>query len=98
MTKLPKYKLYRKAWIKWGAFSQLDMVMEECAELIQAVSKFKRCNTRREAAMREVHLLEEAADVQIMIEQLRTLYDDEVFKRIKKEKLERLEEMILSKK
>lgn len=98
MTKLPVYKLYRKAWIKWGAFSQLDMVMEECAELIKAVSKFKRCSTRVEAAEREVQLLGEAADVQIMIEQLRTMYDDEVFKRIKKEKLERLEEMILSKK
>lgn len=49
----------------YGKESQLDILQEECAELVQAVSKYKRGKDDDFS-----HLLEEMADVTIMIEQV----------------------------
>ena len=45
--------------------SQIDILQEECAELVQAVSKYKRGGDKPISNM-----LEEMADVSIMIEQI----------------------------
>ena len=58
----------------YTAWTQLGVAQEECAELIQAISKVRRKGTNTET-MR--HLAEEIADVQIMCEQLIFLYDIE---------------------
>lgn len=83
-------KLYNKALQKWGFNAQSIMLMEECAELIQAVSKLHR--TGNPNAM-----YEEIADVQIMIEQIIEYYgevaEDETVKHYEK-KLKRLEEKL----
>lgn len=54
----------------YGMESQIDIMQEECAELVQAVSKYKRGKDDDFS-----HLLEEMADVMIMIEQVLYLLD-----------------------
>ena len=56
--------LYMDAWEKWGETAQLDMLIEECSELIHAVSKYKRGKPNSLK-----HIAEELADVEIMIGQ-----------------------------
>ena len=69
----------------YGTESQLNILQEECAELIQAVSKYRRGES--------IDLLaEEIADVEIMIAQIKyllclnTLADIYVGKKIKRQK------------
>lgn len=56
----------------YGEGSQLAILQEECAELIQAVSKI-----RRDAPNAYEHFIDEVADVSIMIEQLKSFMDDD---------------------
>lgn len=49
----------------YGLDSQLDILLEECGELIQAVSKYKRTGSS--------NIVEELADVEIMISQIKFL-------------------------
>ena len=49
----------------YGLDSQLNILQEELSELIQAVSKYRRGN--------HSHILEEIADVEIMLEQVKYL-------------------------
>jgi len=85
-----KIKVYEKAMDRWGFKSQSIMLMEECAELIQAVSKLHRTGNPNK-------MYEEIADVEIMIEQIKTFYGDVAEKEIDKHyknKLDRLEGLI----
>lgn len=62
---------------KYGANIQSTICMEECAELIQAISKMKRGKDNKD------NLIEEMADVLIAFSQLRVIYDitdDEIIK------------------
>jgi len=63
-------ELYRQAIEKWGVEAQLVILMEECGELIQAVSKYLRngCPTGDHAIIH--NLLKEAQDVRLLINQL----------------------------
>lgn len=49
----------------YGLNSQLDILQEELSELIQAVSKYRRGD--------HTHILEEIADVEIMLDQVKYL-------------------------
>ena len=85
-----KIKVYEKAMDRWGFKSQSIMLMEECAELIQAVSKLHRTGNPNK-------MYEEIADVEIMIEQIKNFYGDVAEKEIDKHyknKIERLEGLI----
>jgi len=42
---MKKEDLYKAAIEKWGVVSQVEMAVEECSELIQAIQKVKRSNT-----------------------------------------------------
>ena len=53
----------------YGLDKQLNILQEECAELIQAVSKYKR----RKLIDDYQHILEEIDDVEIMIAQIKYL-------------------------
>ena len=60
----------------YGKDVQSTVCMEECAELIQAISKEKRGNSEKD------HLSEEMADVIICIEMLKQIYnitEDEIY-------------------
>ena len=52
----------------WGEDAQTTVCMEECAELIQAISKEKRGKSDKN------HLAEEISDVLISIEILKQIY------------------------
>lgn len=75
----------------YGLDSQLSILQEECAELIQAVSKYRRGESN-------LLVLEELADVEIMVAQIRYLagknsviIDEFKDKKIKRQ-IERMEE------
>ena len=71
MTDLEKAEAIARIAIKNGEEKNLDLLTEECAELIQAVSKYKRTGNKYPVA-------EEMADVYIMLtENLITLDLDE---------------------
>ena len=57
---------------KYGYNEQERLAMEECSELIQAINKAHRAEAKGEAIH---HLTEEIADVLIMIEQLKLIYE-----------------------
>lgn len=88
MNKDERIKLYRKAIGNYGEAAQQIVAMEECSELIQAISKKLRG--------RENNVEEEIADVEIMVEQLRLMSDSSLVDKIKEEKLQRLEQRLNS--
>lgn len=77
----------------YGKEAQSRQVMEECAELIQAVNKMLRYEDRPAEPEYYANLVEEIADVEIMLYQLKVMFnvsDDEVFKvKIQKAKREK---------
>ena len=81
--------IYKKVVETWGEESQLNQVVEEMGELIQALSKFRRADTKKKKVKAYANVCEEVADVQNMINQLKFMFDAELIEKIKKEKLER---------
>jgi len=84
-------QLYKDCVDFWGIERQLRMVQEECSELIGAVSHFLR---GRKNGLAE--LVEETADVQLMINQIKEYVGEEAVKNVMdiksdyiKDKLER---------
>lgn len=83
----------RAAIKKWGKQSQLNMFHEEIGELLQAVNKFNR---KHDFETRD-NLLEEIADVEIMLAQLKIIIGGNPNAGIhvhKREKLERLKKRL----
>lgn len=69
-------KVYERAINEWGEFSQLDQAIEEMAELIVALNKYKRTNmdlSKRKDEIME-NLIEEIADTKMCIEQLEMMF------------------------
>ena len=88
MNKEEKELLYKKAVDTWGTTSQVYMVFEECAELINSLCKYNRNRATVDDIATEV------ADVIIMCEQLKfTIGADKVEAEIDK-KLERLKKRL----
>lgn len=74
----------------YGAEIQSTVCMEECAELIQAISKAKRGKINRD------NMIEEIADVLICIEMLKQMYmisDEKINKWIEKKQVREVERM-----
>lgn len=85
-------RYYEACLSKWGINSQLGMLIEECAETIQAISK-----VWREKALARNKLIAELVDLQLMLDQIKyamkkggfeAQYDTEM--RIKLQRLGRL--------
>ena len=66
MDEHDKIQLYRTVWEHWGAEAQINMIMEEMAELTQALLK-----SRRNGVVFSFSVIEEIADVEICMEQIR---------------------------
>jgi|Deesub1362A_J573_1020465.scaffolds.fasta_scaffold00023_137 NTP pyrophosphatase (non-canonical NTP hydrolase) len=82
--------IYEEALLKWGAESQIYMLIEEMAELTKAVCKYYRGKRTQD------DVLEEMVDVEIMIEQMKIIFDyNGRFNELKKKKLKRLHNMLL---
>ena len=79
----------RNAVELWGPEFQKDMCIEECAELIHAIQK----NRRGRATIED--MLEEIADMQIMLVQMRVILNKEAaYWNLFNSKLEGLEKRI----
>lgn len=83
----------------YGYDAQSNMLMEECAELIQAVNKHKRAMVSGKDIKEAVYkLTEEIADVELMIDQIKHLLkiSDEAIDDFKDYKIERTRKRIES--
>lgn len=75
-------RIFRQSLEKYGKEPQCRQAMEELAELIQAVNKMLRYADRPAEPEYYANLIEEIADVEIMLYQLKVMFnvsDDEVF-------------------
>lgn len=88
MNKENRIEIYKRAIKNWGEQAQIDMVNEECGELITAIAQFRRGRTSHHDVMTEL------ADVSIMVEQLATIMNYEDFEKEKERKLGRLVERL----
>lgn len=77
----------KKAIDVFGAATQQVVAMEECGELIQAISKSIRG--------KEHNVEEEIADVEIMLQQLKMIFDRDKVEKIKQQKLYRLKGLVM---
>ena len=75
-------ELGNMAILTWGIESQLDMIVEECAELILAVQKSRRKDNRNHS------IPEELADVENSINQFKKLYPE--YEELRQRKLNRM--------
>lgn len=90
----------------YGYEAQSNQLIEECAELIQAVNKYRRAVARLGEPVAEDkkavaldNLVEEIADVEIMLEQVKYLLQipEEDIQAIKLYKVNRTKERIMNK-
>jgi len=63
-------EIIQEALKQWGETAQIDMVIEEMAELTKALLKYKREHDPADIGLRIVDIAEEHADVLIMLDQL----------------------------
>lgn len=68
-------EVLKKTIAKHGETEEMVVAMEECAELIQAISKVLR-NGHDDAKSLD-HLAEEMADVEIVLTELKLIFDNE---------------------
>lgn len=88
MEKQKRMEIYAHAINKWGNDSQINMLNEECGELITAVAQLPR------GRVSEHDVLTELADVHIMVEQIALILGYDKFEKEKDRKLERLRERL----
>jgi NTP pyrophosphatase (non-canonical NTP hydrolase) len=74
MTSERRNEIENRAISKYGLTSQMNQCIEEMAELTKALCKVRRPNDDDRAAHDNV--IEEMADVQIMIDQMRIIFGD----------------------
>ena len=67
-------KIFKKSIEIYGKEAQSRQAMEECAELIQAVNKMLRYEDRPAEPEYYANLIEEIADVEIMLFQLKEMF------------------------
>jgi len=73
-------KIFAAVIAEYGEDEQMRMAQEECGELIQAINKYHRAmesndsrHKKKELERAEKSLIEEIADVSIMIDQLKMI-------------------------
>ena len=85
MNKEYREIIYRKAFERFGKFNQITVAIEELSELQKELCKVLRGNMNIE------NVVEEIADVEIMIEQLRIMFNaDRDIDKVKAQKIDRL--------
>lgn len=98
-------EILKKAIDKYGINNQIEMVIEECSELIQAIQKVKRekfsiylgmipANKDVKINMVYADLCGEVADVKIMLAQLEIILNKEMIDLCVERKIERLEKRL----
>lgn len=85
-------EIFQKAIDKWGEESQIEMIIEECSELILALQKYKRNKNDGFSKERILHdVCDEIADVSIMIKQANIIFNEELIEKRIEFKMQRLE-------
>lgn len=86
-------EILHKAIDAWGANAQIELIEEECLELALALQKLKR---KRGSEIEKYNsIIDEIADVKIMIEQAQIIFSqDEINKRVDY-KMNRLRERLI---
>jgi len=90
-----KARIYQEALNQWGEDSQINMAIEEMAELISALQHYRRLEKwGHKATLGDI--AEEVADVEIMMEQIRFMFglDSLHIFEIKEKKLTRVKELL----
>lgn len=67
---MKRTEILRQAIRCYGETAQVDVCVEECSELIKALLKYRRAP----GEATRIPIIEELADVQIMLEQMRILH------------------------
>lgn len=91
MPKIDRRNVYQQAIERWGIDSQVNQLIEECAELIVALNHARRVSWDGAPAD---HVVEELADVEIMLEQMRMIFDADRIDQVKLQKVLRLRNRI----
>ena len=89
MTAEERWTILDRAITTYGAPAQMDMAVEEMAELTKALCKVKRAQAGCEVTAAIGNVIEEMADVQIMLDQLRIIFGRSTAE-IEEDKLRRL--------
>jgi len=83
-------QLYQATLEKWGKEAQYDQAVEECAELIAALKHFRRGKVDQQA------VIDELADVTLMLGQLTWMFGTEQVEESVQKKLEKLSRLLES--
>ena len=75
MEKTRRNKIINDALTIFGKDAQIDMIIEECAELIKALCKIKR--KRGDPNEKMANLIDELADVNLMLKQADVIFGKE---------------------
>ena len=85
-------RIMQQAIETYGVQAQCDVAIEEMAELTKAIMKIRRVADDYEKTQAALdNLLEEIADVDIMIDQLKIMWGQKQVEEYRRKKLERLE-------
>ena len=88
-------RIMRQAIETYGVQSQCDVAIEEMAELTQVVMKIRRISDGYEETMAaRDHLIDEIADVGIMIDQMEMMFDAVDVEKMRRKKLLRLKKRL----
>jgi NTP pyrophosphatase (non-canonical NTP hydrolase) len=82
--------IYRAALDRWGIEAQYDQAVEECAELIAVLKHFRRAKVTEES------VIDELADVSLMLGQLIYMFGPEKVERAIEVKLTKLKDLLES--
>lgn len=93
MNRTQEHLILKDAVETYGDYDQIEMLIEECSEVILAAQKLKRCGNFAHPE-RSAHLMEEIADVSIMIDQMKYIFDEEKINAYREAKLHRLEQRL----
>lgn len=77
MLNIDRVAVLESAISVFGLRSQKDMTIEEMSELTKALLKERRARTKIERAEARANIIEEIADVYIMLQQLIMIYDQD---------------------
>ncbi|MBN2645780.1 MAG: antitoxin [Desulfuromonadaceae bacterium] len=82
------HQLYRRTVQRWGEDAQYDQAIEECAELITALLHYRRDKVA------DQQIIDELADVSLMVGQLSWMFGEERVQQAVERKLEKLEGLL----
>ena len=90
MKEIIPEQIMASAIMEFGIQAKIDMAIEECAELINALEKYRRGRNTEDDVATEI------ADVMIMAEQMAFIFGQQFVNHEKERKLERLLKRIIN--